>query len=404
MGVWRERFHAAAYTSLLMGAVFCRAYNQPFYPDPASPPDDEARQCRASLLERMRKADASYAHSYFVYLWIQEREREYLRRFPVFDLNDELGRQKDTFGPFIEWFIQSAIQQHRAGPPPSSRDPLRDEAKAARARARARMGTTSQPPGLAWMQWPEAGGGFLQWFTEGSRAEGEAVLWLIMQSMHMFEFILSCIVNADGERRLGRPYLKDVGSFPGRTRSAKVVLFGIFQAEEIRMPDDVMDSADQQLLAHTPGSSPASSPILDIPLVLDDLFARSGMANTIGNDDVSVPPPPLQFFTFTLRHHFNLEVDVGVLETACKETQSYHLFKQRATIFANGSEQAPGREWFDYTNGSEFLVEYDPSNTLTYNLRGDRVGHINPRAWLPWDLHDKTHYPKDGFRCIHYID
>jgi hypothetical protein len=143
---------------------------------------------------------------------------------------------------------------------------------------------------------------------------------------------------------------------------------------------------------------------LDIPLVLDDLFARSGMANTIGNDDVSVPPPPLQFFTFTLRHHFNLEVDVGVLETACKETQSYHLFKQRATIFANGSEQAPGREWFDYTNGSEFLVEYDPSNTLTYNLRGDRVGHINPRAWLPWDLHDKTHYPKDGFRCIHYID
>ena len=29
MGVWRERFHAAAYMSLLMGAVFARAYNRP---------------------------------------------------------------------------------------------------------------------------------------------------------------------------------------------------------------------------------------------------------------------------------------------------------------------------------------------------------------------------------------
>jgi len=77
----------------------------------------------------MRKASVSRGR--YPELGIKEEEREYLRRFPVFDLNDELEAHKETFSPFIEWFIKSIVLKHRAGPPLLSRDLLRDEVKAA---------------------------------------------------------------------------------------------------------------------------------------------------------------------------------------------------------------------------------------------------------------------------------
>ena len=102
MGIWRERFHAAAYTTLLMGAVLARAYNQPFYLDmtQTSPSDEEADAYRCKLSDLMRKASVSRGR--YLELGIKDEEREYLRRFPVFDLNDELEAQKETFSPFFK--------------------------------------------------------------------------------------------------------------------------------------------------------------------------------------------------------------------------------------------------------------------------------------------------------------
>lgn len=191
MGIWRERFHAAAYTTLLMGAVLSRAYNQPFYPDttPTSPSDEEADECREELVDLMCKASVN--RNPRLILRIQEEEREYLRRFPVFDLNDQLKGQKETFGPLIEWLIKTTILRHQAGPTLLSRDLLRDEVKAANSLEEAGDGMGYALPTECLMEhWPRTGG-ISQWFTGGSPAEGEAVLWLIMQSIHMFEFILN---------------------------------------------------------------------------------------------------------------------------------------------------------------------------------------------------------------------
>ncbi len=114
MGIWRQRFHEAAYTSLLMGAVFSRAYNQPIYPETTQASsalgeeaNEEAVVARRDLLDLLGKTSCRSAS--FSPLVIDEERRNYLSRFSVFDLNDALGSQKETFGPFIKWFFQSAI-------------------------------------------------------------------------------------------------------------------------------------------------------------------------------------------------------------------------------------------------------------------------------------------------------
>lgn len=197
--------------------------------------------------------------------------------------------------------------------------------------------------------------------------------------------------------------------YPIKSVTAKVVLFGIFQAEVILMQADVKSSIDQQLVAYAPPrhhhapTSPLSShpeseghthdnddddhKYLDIPLVLDDLYNRSGIANEKFNS--WRPPPPLQLFMFLLEHHFNLEFGYSLFTTYSDGPQDYWLFRKRATIFAHGPELVPERSVLDYTNGMEFLVPLYPQ-TLSFCDRGDwyfqdhqHMYHGNPRTWEP---------------------
>ncbi|KAH6696901.1 hypothetical protein F5X68DRAFT_238200 [Plectosphaerella plurivora] len=387
MRVWRERFHGAAYITLIMGAVFCRAYQQPFFPStaPSSPDGNEMEDSRRELLELMRKAVNS--QSWCNPLEIKERERDYLRRFPIFDLTDELGEHSNIFRPFIEWFMGLALDQLQNGPPRSSRDLLRDDVKAVTQFENPAENVTM--PGTS-SDWPESGL-FTQWFTGGTDAQGEAILWLTMQSIHMFEFIHTCIVNGDGTRGQGRCAVRKPHelAFSGKVRTARVVLFGVFAAEEIEMPGDYSDSADHQLLAdpaiphklkepfRQEEYLSASPPILDLPLMLQGLYQRSGIANR--NHGEKMPPPPLQLFTFILKHHFYLQFNQRMFYTFIKDVSKYHWFRNRATIFSNGPENAPNRQWFDCTNGSEWLIEYKPP-LLTWQAPFSWE-ELNPRTW-----------------------
>jgi hypothetical protein len=218
----------------------------------------------------------------------------------------------------------------------------------------------------------------------------------------MFEFIHTCIVNGEGIRGQGRRAVPEPWElcFSGPTRTARVVLFGIFAAEEIEMPRDYSSSADHQLLADPVQSHglkkpfkrekylEASPPILDVPLVLLDLYQRSGMSNK--NHNEHTPPPPLQLFNFMLKHHFNLQFHEKLFYTYIKNISYYHAFSNRASIFANGPEHAPTRQYFDYTNGSEFLTEYRPP-LLSWRAPYDySPRQLNPRTW---GIHDEwTHY------------
>ncbi|KAH7629974.1 hypothetical protein B0T09DRAFT_399664 [Sordaria sp. MPI-SDFR-AT-0083] len=422
MRVWRERFHIAAYMSLLMGAVFARAYNAPFYPKeedldntPLSSLSSssgnggslEAEARRKELGDLMRQASSDRSSERYFRLTVKEDMREYLRQFPVYDLNDELGGQEKVFGPFIEWFIRVTISQYNSNktiPKPATRDPSRPAIRVEidRLYADRNCGRCPDLPGSAWMECHRDGTLLSELFDPGkfagSPAEAEAVVWSAMQAVHMFEFIITYVTNLDRSYRFGR--------------SSKVVLFGVFQTEEILMQVDVKSSTEQQLVAYFPpacacasASSPSPSPhshgcegylcdnlnCLDIPLVFDDLYNRPGIANhKIGENDIGYnrPPPPLQLFMFLLEHHFHLEFDWGLFTTFRDGPQDYWPFKKRATIFAHGPELVPERNVLDYTNGMEFLVPLYPRPLSFCNLGDwyfddDLHYHGNPRTWEP---------------------
>ncbi|KAK3903862.1 hypothetical protein C8A05DRAFT_32393 [Staphylotrichum tortipilum] len=387
-----------------MGAVFAGEYQRPFFPRERG--DEDAGRWRREVVGLMDKAGERAGRRRFC-LDCEERcgcwqrigitpvRREYLQRFALYDLNDELGGQGAVLGPFVEWFMGTAIERYRAGPQPASRDPWREEIWAIH-----EAEPCTELPGPHLIDgWPR-GGGQTEAFAGGTRAEGESVLWEVMQAVHMFEFLLLCVANSDGLAGLGRPGYRNVGSFPGRTRTVRVVLFGVFQAEELVMPGNVADAANQELLAQRPQPSPGSPdpageaagdlrhqlpPSLNIPLVLEDMYLRSGISNV--SRGRHIPPPPLQVFTFMFRHHFNSAFHHFSFTTSGRvgEGQTYHDFKTRATIFSNGpGEGAAGRSWFDYTNGMEMLVEYQAPS---YSYVSEDWGWGNPRTWEPieWD-------------------
>ena len=152
------------------------------------------------------------------------------------------------------------------------------------------------------------------------------------------------------------------------------------------MPERAEEAAGQELLARTPPRSQDSSaslppPSLNIPLVLEDMYMRSGISNL--DNGHHIPPPPLQVFTFMFRHHFNSAFHRSSFKTSGRagEDQAYHDFKGRATIFSNApGEGATGRAWFDYTNGMEMLVEYKPPR---YSYLPEEWFWGNPRTWQP---------------------
>ena len=434
MRVWTERFHTAAYTSLLMGAVFARAYNEPFYPENLDATTSSLKtKLRGELWDLMREASLDGYRRPTIY--IEHDMREYMRQFPVYDLNDELGGQKKAFGLFIEWFIRSTLLEYNETTPiPALRDPSRpavqlelDSLDAAFDRGE-EIDRNIDRPSNAYMWWHEDGTWLSKLFDPtkfaGSSTEVETVVWAAMQAIHMFEFILTCISNLDGKCRFGRSTMRfDINNLektkdlvstsltptnmwmrmsPPKTATVKVVLFGIFQAEEIVMQLDVKSPLLLRLFARSPPasvSSPSLSPspslypdivgrvneLLDIPLVLDALYNYSGIPNR--NHGRNTPPPPLQIFTFLLKHHFNLQFDDGMFITPLDVPQDYWLFKRRATIFANGPELVSERSALDYTNGMEFLIPYlpplfsytDPANS------GEMIEHYlgNPRTWEP---------------------
>ncbi|KAK4031546.1 hypothetical protein C8A01DRAFT_42006 [Parachaetomium inaequale] len=93
--IWRERFDTAAYTSLLLGAVFARAYDLPLLGNSTS-------SAWRWILELCHRADNR--------AW--EADVEYLiQQFPAYDLLGTLADQDKLFGLVADWFIRSTLKE-----------------------------------------------------------------------------------------------------------------------------------------------------------------------------------------------------------------------------------------------------------------------------------------------------
>lgn len=108
------------------GAVFARAYNRPFYPDLTSPSDQEADNCWRELFELLlRPLGAPTLPP------IHREGNQSLASCSSLCSQRRAWRPGRDTSPVYQWRIEAAVQEHRARRPASSRDPSREEVKAA---------------------------------------------------------------------------------------------------------------------------------------------------------------------------------------------------------------------------------------------------------------------------------
>jgi hypothetical protein len=359
MKMWTRRFRGAVYMALSLGAVLARPYQEPFV-------REDAEGWREKVVGRLGEWRHTGEWSDFTM-----GEVAYLRRFPVFDFIDEDGGHEGVFGDVGRWLIESTLE--RIGREPALTECPSRSLPGPRAHWK---GGVDEDDDSIWGEEPPSEDLF-EGFTSGSRAECEGVLWVVMQTVHMFEFLLESIVDHPTAPSLGR----DTDFSPDETlaihdvtqRTANVVLLGTFRAETVSLPSDPEQGRrlSARLAVHP---DPAPKPhgqreFADIPGTLTILYVGGLIPNVL--DGSEAPPPPLQFFTYLLRAHFNLRFTPGTFEVSRNTRQQpYRQFKWRAALFANGFDDVPKRTWFrkdkgierrllDVTNGTEILEKYD---------------------------------------------
>ncbi|KAK4442995.1 hypothetical protein QBC34DRAFT_214501 [Podospora aff. communis PSN243] len=389
MAEWRERLHAAIYTSLFMGAALARAYNEPFFPNEITSVDPLAEERRLNLLQTFDKWHRSKTDEFN----LSPSHCEYLSRFPAYHLNlagDSPGVE-GPFGSLERWLINSAIAEACARPIPA-RFLARPED-----RYYARFLEYDPQEGIRWVvPWQRE---LSELFAEEPAHVAAGALWVVLQSIHMFEFLLTCFENVNGEEGQGRPEsAHGYGDFvPEIKNTAHVVLFGVFRVEKVSMLKKGGESATRPFRAQTVKSSAAQDGFppdeLDIPAILEALHLRSGVSNHQGPKGMNflIPPPPLQFFVFLLSKQFGLTIyfppndEMVVLN-------HYVMFTSSAAIFANQGLNTPGR--------GEWLEEFDCGALLTDTAQlgeGIRVFFFdriedNPRYYPPYDRYGDSSY------------
>lgn len=307
--LWRENFYRAMYRVLLAGAMLAGAFHEPFIlADKEGPPDFLQE---FSFMQELSREDEDVEWP----LPMTERDVEYLERFPAYSLNayDKWGT---AFGPFAEWLIEKG--------------------KTRRLEEEYRSRSSGQDCA-----------------TERSDRIQLDSIREVLQLLVAYEHLCSRnknnkFVNGNGKKGFAR--FSDGQSevkIRGAVRKASVVLFGVFQVEEISMPALVKDAAHTSVIAN-PGvqmkehegdaiKSPSvvSSPsnIVDIDCILDTLYTNSTRPNH--HDGYPAPPPRLQLFTFILRKYFDLRFSEREFELFYKH-QPYAEFIQESIIFRTG--------------------------------------------------------------------
>jgi len=312
----RSRFHRAAYLALLLGPVFSKAYYEPFYTASEDRPADFLH-----IFNRLHgfwvEAEEEEMGGDNPYWdedqdpWFSPRDLRYLEKFTPYRFNlDDFEGEKALFGPFAEWLCKDAMETIKREP-----------------------GLTGNEQGFQ-PRWRHDARPF-EWRVV---REVMAVLFMVDQffSHAIFDLYpeMVGISNLDGKTG----YNRDIGNrpsdpgpvtvdFPARTTS--VVIFGIFQVEEMTMSVELNGGTwaapaveDQEKRAVLiPGrTEPILKPsrLVDIPAMMKSLHKQSGRVNHL--NDYPAPPPPLQFFTFMLREQFGLQFE----KTLFCEGQGYH--------------------------------------------------------------------------------
>jgi hypothetical protein len=121
-------------------------------------------------------------------------------------------------------------------------------------------------------------------------------------------------------------------------RNVRVVLFGVFTSERIDMPRK--PACNAKLLTHSMdefwGDPCTFADCIDIASNLADNFKLHFLPNHYRDDPV--PPPPLQFYAYLLREHFNMQFGDTVFSMRPGVGGAYFDFKWNGGIFGDPIE------------------------------------------------------------------
>jgi hypothetical protein len=383
-----------------MGAALARAYNEPFFPNEISSTNSIAEECRRDLLQTFDEWSESKTDEFN----LSPSHCEYLSRFPVYniDLAGDSAGVEGPFGSLERWLIGSAIVEARARPIPARFLAHPKETRFARFLERHPSGN------IGWIvPWREK---LSELFAREPAHVAAGALWVVLQSIHMFEFLLTCLENVNGEEGQGRPEsAHGYGDFvPEIRNTAHVVLFGVFRAERASTLKKSEESATRpfraQMVKPTTTNDGFPPGELDIPAILEALHFRSGVPNherSWGLEYV-VRPPPLQFFVFLLSKHFRLTIhfpsNPGFIVPS-----DYVNFTSSAAIFANLGSDTPDRsDWINTLESTTLLMD-------TVRVGRDRQVFFNriednPRYYPQYERYGDSSYDgSEGSQDAEYL-
>jgi hypothetical protein len=300
--IWKDRFYRAMYRILFAGALFSRAYNEPFFETA-----DKAPQ--GFLCDYLVSHDANRNDDEEIDLELRERDIRYLEKFVAYNFFGNKEGEKTLFREFPDWLIKDSKTRV-------------DE---------------------------ESHRGAGEIYTEYDIIQLVAI-WETMLLVAAYEHLSVYLRNAYGLGRFGSDDQIPVDPMV-EIRKVDVVMFDIFQAEEISMPARVDDAARTALIPNPICRNNSSLPkFVDIPCISSLLFTSSGRLNHHRNG-WSLPPPPLHVFVFILRHHFKLQFDANG-----RAHFADHEFQRNSKIFSN--RDCINSDWSLPSHGFEVLNHY----------------------------------------------
>lgn len=225
---WGLNFHTAVFRVLIAGPVFARAYQEPFFSARSHGHHDFLPEYNRLFLDA-RQEDLYIGHEGEGEVIISEKEKEILRTFPVYDLQ-AYSKSEPTFAPFVDWLLEDIKKQTAA-----DIDHIQS-------------GDTSDP---------------------------------ILHQVGMFLFAFSWLDNMDGmtpfineDKKFGWGRTKEDDSpipleeLQGNIRTVYLVLFGIFQCEEFKIPTAIENVAKTHIVVSQLPQAINTVPITDIENIL----------------------------------------------------------------------------------------------------------------------------------------
>ncbi|KAH8593555.1 hypothetical protein B0O99DRAFT_626577 [Bisporella sp. PMI_857] len=266
---WKNRFYRAMYRLLLAGAVLARAYTEPFYQAQNDGLTDFLKHFERKDLGDADNEDGGFKGEY----------ADYLRKFPVYNFdifdNSNVGKWKyreydNLLGPFSSWLVEDA---NLRAPPPEKNPTLSD--------------------------------------SHNFGPHGKKLLEDLMCLLVAYEHLACKFTNNTDESSMGRYPNKRIPSPSKRNaRKVTIILFGVFQVEQITMPADITETKNFLLTAeshpdlHTKDG--ALFGVFDIPAVINGLESEGRRRDLTGSEEHRSPPATFELWHFTLRKYLNL--------------------------------------------------------------------------------------------------